>query len=75
MQKRLDDKKVSDSEIQNLKETIEKLTKDHESTVKEKDIELREMKEHLLRVDPDFFNSSNSSGPEKIKECLDCKKK
>lgn len=33
------------------------------------------MKQHLLRIEPDFFNSNLLSGPDKIKECEECKQK
>lgn len=33
------------------------------------------MKDHVLRIDPEFFNKSLFANPDRIKECTDCLKR
>eukprot|EP00347_Sterkiella_histriomuscorum_P010042 403338912 len=74
-QKRYEDKQKYDSDLLVMKKSIEELNLKNEQTLKEKDVELRLMKDHILRLDPDYFNRSLFANPDRIKECLDCKKR
>ncbi|CDW75185.1 UNKNOWN [Stylonychia lemnae] len=73
--KRMEDKHKADQEIVDLKQQIDKMNKSHVQVMKEKDIELKAMQDHILRIDCDYLSKNQFNGGDKIKECSDCKKK
>jgi hypothetical protein len=57
--KRLEEKKTFEAELTKLKEQYEFLKRSSETLIKEKDIELKNIKDHLLQIDKEGILSKN----------------
>lgn len=71
----MDEKKVYDIEVKKLKSELDGTKHNTEMTIRDRENEIRILKEVVTRFDPEFFNKNLLPTGDKIRECPDCLRK